>query len=71
MGPLPVPASDCSISMNSAELIFGSDNALILAAFGRVLPAPLPPFGDAVVGDAGDLLLLLGDPSALLEPNCE
>lgn len=72
---LPAPANDCSISINKAELILGSDKALIFAAFGRVLLA-LPPFVDEgdEVGDAGDLLLL-GEPTrpprALLEPNCE
>lgn len=71
------PDRDCSISMNRAELIFGSDSALILAALGRVLlELFLLEAGDDVgeeAADDGDLLLL-GEamlPRALLEPNCE
>lgn len=72
--PPPPPDRDCSISMKRAELIFGSDRALIFAAFGRddLLALFLPDTGEAV-GDDGDLLLL-GEPRlprALLDPNWE
>lgn len=80
--PAGAPDSDCSISINRAELIFGSDKALILAALGRDLLALFllaagEPVGEGAA-DACDLLLLLllllGEhrlPSAVLEPNCE